>query len=158
MDRPFTLVARGKIEIDVGPLAALLAEEALEEHVHADRIHGGDAERVAHRAVGGRAAPLDENSLLAAKAHDVPHDEEVALEFELPDQCQLALDLAAGALAEIARAAAVARLVALLGALAQKRHHGLAVGHRVARKLVAEIVKRELEARGEFDGVGERVG
>ncbi len=92
------LVAAGKIEIDVGPFAALFGKKALEEQVHADRIDGGDAERVADRAVGGRAAPLHQNVLLAAEAHDVPDDQEIAGEVELFDQGQFALDLPAGAL------------------------------------------------------------
>src|SRR5205814_5608161 len=81
--------------VDVRPLLALLGQEALEEQVHADGIDGGDAEAVADRAVGGGAAALDEDALLAAEVHDVPDDQEVALELERADQGQLALDLLA---------------------------------------------------------------
>src|SRR5207249_1756480 len=56
LDHFLPMVARGQVEIDVGPLAALLGEEALEEESHADRVDGGDAERIADRAVGGRTA------------------------------------------------------------------------------------------------------
>ena len=48
-----------------------------------DRIDGGDAERVADGAVGGRAAALHEDAALAAEADDVPDDQEVAREVEL---------------------------------------------------------------------------
>ncbi len=97
LDDALALIAAGQVEIDVGPLAALFGQEALEEQFHADRIDRGDSERVADGAVGGRAASLDQNVLLAAEAHDVPDDEEVAGELELFDQRQFALDLAPGA-------------------------------------------------------------
>ena len=42
----FTLVARGQIKINVRPFAAALAQESLEEQFHADRIDGGNFERV----------------------------------------------------------------------------------------------------------------
>ena len=72
-----------EVDVDVGRLGALLAQEALEQEVHPDRIDGGDAEAVAHRGVGGRAAPLAEDPLAPREAHDVPDDEEVAREPEL---------------------------------------------------------------------------
>ena len=59
-------VAARQVEVDVGPLAALLGEKALEEQLHAHRVHRGDAERVAHRAVGGRASPLHQDVVAAA--------------------------------------------------------------------------------------------
>ena len=62
LDDLLALVARGQIEIDVGPLAALFGEEALEEQIHPHRVDGGDAERVTHSAVGRGAAPLGPGS------------------------------------------------------------------------------------------------
>ena len=47
-----------EIDVDVGRLAALGRDEALEQHIDAGRIDGGDAKAEAHRAVGGRAAAL----------------------------------------------------------------------------------------------------
>ena len=90
-------VAARQIEIDVGPLAALLREKPLEQQIHRDRIDRGDAEAVADRAVGGRPAPLHEDVVLAAVVDDVPDDEEVAGEIELLDQIELAGDLRARA-------------------------------------------------------------
>ena len=87
---------RRQVEVDVGPLAALLGEEALEEQLHADRVDGRDAERVADGAVGGRAAALAEDAALAAEADDVPDDQEVAGEVELLDEGELVLELARG--------------------------------------------------------------
>ena len=63
--------------------------------LHADRIDGGDAEAVAHGAVGRRAAALHEDVLLPAEIDDVPDDQEVAGELELLDQIELARDLRA---------------------------------------------------------------
>ena len=61
-------IPAGQVEIDVGPFAALFGKEALKEQFHADGIDGGDAERVTDGAVGGRAAALHEDVLLAAVA------------------------------------------------------------------------------------------
>jgi len=58
---------RWEVEIDVGPLAALFGKEALEEQVHAHGIDGRDFERVAHRAIGGRAASLGQDGVLLQK-------------------------------------------------------------------------------------------
>src|ERR1019366_8660074 len=80
------------------PLAALFAEEAFEEKVHADGVDGGDFERVADGAIGGAAAALREDVVLFAEAHDVPDDEEVTGEMELFNEREFALDLKASAL------------------------------------------------------------
>ena len=146
LDHRLAAIAARQIEIDIGPLAALFGEEALEQQLHADRIDGGDAEAVAHGAVGRRAAALHEDVLLPAEIDDVPDDQEVAGELELLDQIELARDLRAGAI--VKRAIAVAR--ADLGDLAQERDLGLAVGDRIFRKAIAEVLHRELQAIGEL--------
>src|ERR1700733_11610133 len=64
------LIAAREIEIDVGPFAALLRQKTLEEQSHPDRINRGDSQRVAHRAVSSRTAPLYENVLRIAKTND----------------------------------------------------------------------------------------
>ena len=89
------LIAAGQIEIDVRPFAALLGKKSLEEQIHADRIDGGNAQRIADRAVGRRTAPLHQNILLAAEANDVPNDQEIAGKIEFFDQRQFAFDLLA---------------------------------------------------------------
>ncbi len=93
LDDALALVAGGEVDIDIGPFAALFGEEAFEEEVHADGVDGGDAERVADGAVGGGAAALDEDALLAAEANDVPDDEEVAGESELLDEFEFPVRL-----------------------------------------------------------------
>jgi len=73
------ITTAGQIEVDVGPLAALLGEKALEEQIHSHRIDGGDAERVTHCTVRRGAAPLGEDLLIARELHDVVDDQEVAV-------------------------------------------------------------------------------
>ena len=54
-----------EVDVDVGRLVALLADEALEQHATARRIDLGDAEAVADRRVRRRAAPLAQDALRA---------------------------------------------------------------------------------------------
>ena len=72
---------------------------------HADGIDGGDAERVADGAIGGRSAALHQNVLLAAEADQVPDDQEISFEIEFFDQRQFAFDLAAGAVSAVSGSA-----------------------------------------------------
>ena len=60
----FAPVSRGQIQVDVGPLAALLGQEALKQQLVADRVDGGNAEGVADQTVGRRAATLHQDSPL----------------------------------------------------------------------------------------------
>src|SRR5204863_2303425 len=134
------LIAAGKIEIDVGPFAALFGKESFEEQFHLHRIHRGNPERVTNRAVGRGAAALNEDVVLQAELNDIPNDEEVTFEPKLLNKSELALDLPPGFV--VIREEAVAR--ALVRALAKERCHRLAVAHGVLWKLVAQIFQREL--------------
>ena len=117
LDHLLAAIAARQIEIDVGPLAALFRQEALEQQIHPDRIDRGDPEAVADGAVGRRAAPLHEDVVLPAEIDDVPDDQEVAGELELLDEIELARDLRARAV--VIRPVALAR--ADVGDLAQER-------------------------------------
>ena len=77
-----------EIHVDVGRLVALVGNETLEQHVHAGRVHFGDVQRITHRRIGRRAAPLAQDAAAAGEAHDVVHGEEVRLVFELCDERQ----------------------------------------------------------------------
>src|SRR5688500_20194765 len=46
LDDGLAPLAARQIEVDIRPLSARLAQEALEEQFHADGIDGGDAERI----------------------------------------------------------------------------------------------------------------
>ena len=100
LNRLLAIVAAGQVEIDVGPFAALLGKEALEQEFHLDRIHRRDPERVTHRAVGRGAASLHHDPILAAELHDVPYDQEVAGELEPLDDPEFMFELAAGAIVD----------------------------------------------------------
>src|SRR5437660_6899969 len=82
LDYALTLIAAGKIEIDVWPLAALLRKKTFKKQIHAHRIHRGNAQRIADRTVRSRSAALNQNALLAAEADKVPDNKKVAGEIQ----------------------------------------------------------------------------
>ena len=51
-----------------------------------DGVDLGDAEAVAQHRIGGRAAALAQDALLAGEAHDVVHGEEIGRVVELLDE------------------------------------------------------------------------
>src|SRR5580692_1063884 len=120
----FTLVAAGQIKIDVGPLAALLRQKALEKKLHADGIDGRNAQRITNGAVGGRSASLRQNVLLATEVDQIPDDKEISREIKFFDQHEFPLNLAPGAGLHVSRRPAIALAKTFPRALAQKRIHG----------------------------------
>src|SRR5262249_26194914 len=158
------------VEIDVGRLGALLGEEALEEEIHADRVDVRDAERVADRRVGRRAAPLTQDAVLLAEIDDLPDDEEVAGEAEPLDHAELVRELRGDAGAErpvaLARAAVDEVVEVGEGRLGRTGGQAPSTGgarrasprHREGREAVAELVEREAGAGGDVGGALERVG
>ena len=84
-----------EIDVDVGRLLALLADEALEQQFVDRGIDRGDPECVADRAIGRRPAPLaqDRRVETAREVDDVVDGQEVAREVELLDQRQLVAEL-----------------------------------------------------------------
>ena len=73
LDGPLTIITGGQIKVDVGPLSTHLGEKALEEQLHADRIDGGDAERIAHSRVGSRAAALHQDAAFFGRYSTMSH-------------------------------------------------------------------------------------
>ena len=57
-----------EVDVDVGRLAALGRDEALEQQVEARWVDLGDAEAVADRRIGRRAAPLAEDVLASGRS------------------------------------------------------------------------------------------
>ena len=114
LDHALALVPGRQIDIDVGPLAALLREEPFEQQVHADGIDSRDPQRVADRGIGGRTSPLAENAFPAGELHQFPDDQEIALQSELGNDREFAIDLAQGF-------GPVRRLTVALGRPAQDR-------------------------------------
>ena len=82
-----------EVDVDVGGLGAVFAEEALEQQAELDGVDGRDPECIADGGVCRGAAALAENSLAPREADDVPHDQEVAGEPELRDQRELVREL-----------------------------------------------------------------
>ncbi len=58
-------------------------DEALEQEIEALGVDRGDAEAVADRGVGRRAAALAEDAALPCEAHDVVDGEEIGRVVEL---------------------------------------------------------------------------
>src|SRR6185436_18623528 len=106
-----------------------------------------DSKRIAHCAVCSRASALNEDSLIAAEVDDVPDDQEITFELEFFDQRQLAFDLLPRSFVCRRVLAGVADPRAFIGALAKKRRHRFPIGHRIARKLIAQIFESEAEPR-----------
>ena len=96
LDGLLALVTGRQIEINVGPLAPVLAQEPLKKQTHVDRIRSRNAERIAGDGVRSRTAPLDQNVVILAKLDDIPNDKKVAFKAKLFDESQLYVCLPAG--------------------------------------------------------------
>ena len=81
-----------EIDVDIGGLVPLAADEPLEEHVDPLGIDGGDAQAIADGRVGRRAASLAEDAPPPGEAHQVPDGEKIGLVVQLRDQLQLVLE------------------------------------------------------------------
>ena len=146
------LVARRQVEVDIRPLTPLLGQEALEEQLHLDRVDGGDGERVADRRVGSRASPLGHDALALAEADDVPDDEEVARQVELPDQVELTFELCLGACGQWTEAGAGA----VPGDPPQVGNGAFSQRQGVVGESITEVVEGELELVGDVPSLGHR--
>ena len=153
LDDALAAIAARQIQIDVGPLAALFRQEALEQQIHGDRIDRGDPEAVADGAVGGAPASLHEDVVLPAEVDDVPDDQEITGEVQLLDEIELARNLRARPI--VVRAVSIAR--ADLGHLPQERRLRLAWRNRIVREPVTEIGHRVLQAIRKLARAGDGV-
>ena len=129
-------------------------QETFENEMVADRIDRSDAETKTDRAVRRAAAPLHHDVVLATEIDDVPDDQKITGEPELLDEGQFFVELGFDRAAD----GGVTLLRAEKGDGAEERIHRMAVRDRVIGKIVAEIFERKLEALGETESVGDRVG
>ena len=142
-----------EIDVDIWWFAAILGDEAFEQQVVFGRVHGGDAQHVADRRIGRRAAPLAQDAAAAGEPHDLMHREKIGRVVELLDQGQLIRHLGAGG------GVAAAGVHRLGHAGGQRLLRGAAGFHQLIGIFVAELVERKA-ARGVQDtkGVGDGVG
>ena len=82
-----------KVNINIRRLAALFADEPLEQHADAVGINGGDAQAVAHGGIGRGPAALAENAARACKRHKIMHGKEVVGILQFADELELVLNL-----------------------------------------------------------------
>ena len=135
------------VEVDVGRLGALAGQEALEQQVHVHRVDGGNAQAVAHRRVGGRAAPLAQDLPVAAEADDLVHGQEVAAVVELLDHLQLGGKLLGDGRR---RRAGVALARPGEGEAAQPFSGGVSLRQPLGGVAVAHLAQREGAAGGDL--------
>ena len=100
-----------EVDVDVRRLVPLGGEEALEEEVGTRRVHRGDAERVAHRAVRRAPAPLAEDVAAPGHLDDRLHAEEVRSHVQLGDERELLFDLRRNGRRDVATEIAARALV-----------------------------------------------
>ena len=143
------------VEVDVGRLGPLAGEKALEQQVHPHRVDRRDAEAVADRRVGRRAAALGEDAAAPADLDDVPHRQEVSAVVELVDQRQLPLELrrhVGGNQAAVAAARPAER------ELPQALRRAHAVGQALGGVAIDDIGEGKGAATGDLAGALEGVG
>ena len=144
-----------EIDVDIGRLVARVGDEALEKQVRARGIDLGDAERIADGGIGGRAAALVEDALLARIAHDVLDGEEKRRVFEPRDQLELVLDLLDH---RSRRPAWIAPLQPFPGQPFEACLRGLAVGRDLIGIFVGQLFEVEIAAAGKLHRVRDRFG
>ena len=131
-----------EIDIDVGRLAPLGAEKALEQHFELVGIDGGDAQKITDRGIRGRAAALAQNVPAFGIFHHVMHGQEIMRDFLFRDEAQflhgLARDLEG-------RAFGIAALQSGFGQIAQMFVRGFSRRHRFVRIILFDLVEREAD-------------
>ena len=80
-----------EVDIDVRGCGPFAGEKTLENQIVRQRIDGRDPQQVGHQRVGRRAAALAADAMVACETHDVPDDQEIVGEAELPNDCHLVL-------------------------------------------------------------------
>ena len=143
-----------KIDIYIRRLIALAADETLKQHVHARRVHLRHPQAVTHRRIRRRTAPLAEDVAVAGEGHDVMHRQKIHLVLQLGNERQLVFDLQ---LHRGGNALWVTLACALVGVLAQRLLRREAIGNRLHRVLVTQLIKTEGAARGDGECVRQKL-
>ncbi len=145
----------GEVEIDIGRLAPLMMEEALEHQPRGDGVDLRDAQAVEDR--GRRRAPphAHRDALRAREVRDLPHDVDVVHESSLADDLQLPGDALAHFIGRV-RISAGHPLVRQLLQVLLRRHARRAV--RLGEVQPVEVqaqVALLCDAPGVLDGLGQ---
>ena len=144
-----------EVDVDVGRLVALPADEPLEEQVDAIGIDRGHPQAIADGGIRRGTAALAENLPRSGKGHQVVHGQEVGRVAQLVDQAKLVLDLRP----HLGRhAVGVTLFGAAPGEIDQVLHRGPARRADLVGVLVAHLV--EAEGRGplgDLDAAGDRL-
>ena len=85
-----------QVDVEVGAVAPLRVQEALEAEPVAQRVHVRDAEHVGHDRGGARAATHGGDALRAGKGDDLGDQQEVVGEAESLDDRKLLVQSCAG--------------------------------------------------------------
>ena len=128
------------VDINIGRPITVRGEKTLEKQLRRDGLGIGNAQREAHRRIGGRAAALAQDILAAAKIHQVAHDQKVAGEAQLFDDAQLMPNLLARRLPDLDRARSIALLGAAPDLVLQPTHFGMPLRHREMRQVGCECI------------------
>ena len=135
-----------EIDVDIRRLAALLGDEALEQHGGASRIDFGDTECETDRGIGRRAAPLAQHADFAGMADDVVDRQEIGFVFQVGNQGQFMFD----ALPDIVgNALRIAPHQAALGFVAQPGAWRVLGRHNLFRVFVAQFIERKRALLGD---------
>ncbi|VWC40571.1 hypothetical protein BST28156_06965 [Burkholderia stagnalis] len=129
-----------EVDVDIGRLAALAADEALEQQGAALRIHLGHAEAIADDRIRGRAAPLAQDVPAAGIGDDVVHRQEERLVFQVMDQFEFVLDQPLHLRRHAVRITPARACPGFLRQIAGRR---VSVRHELERILVAQVAERE---------------
>src|SRR5205823_7597953 len=89
LDHGFAAVATWKIEIYIRPAFPAFVQEPLEHQIVAHRIDRRDAKAITNRAVGGAAASLHHDVVLATEIDDVPDNQKISRKPEFDDERKL---------------------------------------------------------------------
>jgi hypothetical protein len=134
------------------PLATTFTQEPLEEQFHTNRVYCCDFKRVTNSRVSRTAATLDKYVIQFAEADNIPDDQEVAFKPEPLDKSQFSLNLLDSARQQgFVMMSAIAMSYTFFDTLAQERCHRVALGHRVAREFIAQVIQPEGKPCGQLD-------
>ncbi len=129
-----------EVDVDVGRLVALGADEALEQQRGARRVDRGHAQAVADRRIGRAAAALAQDALARAQRTM----SSTVRKYGSYCSCAISASSCSSVARHFAGMPCGKRCSdALLGELAQPARGRVAGGHDLARVLVAQLVQRE---------------